>query len=68
MSTVTLHYLYDPFCGWCYGAAPLVSAAAEIESVNITLHGIGMLYGDQNKCPVSGAIFSGHTKRAYRTQ
>jgi len=20
----TLHYLFDPFCGWCYAAAPLV--------------------------------------------
>ena len=18
----TLHYIYDPFCGWCYGLAP----------------------------------------------
>ena len=23
----TLHYIYDPLCGWCYGAAPLVEAA-----------------------------------------
>ena len=22
-----LHYLYDPLCGWCYGAAPLLRAA-----------------------------------------
>jgi putative protein-disulfide isomerase len=49
MSKVTLHYLYDPFCGWCYGAAPLVSAAAEIDGVEIKPHGIGMLSGDQSK-------------------
>lgn len=49
MSKVTLHYLYDPFCGWCYGAAPLVTAAAEIEGVEIKPHGIGMLSGDQSK-------------------
>lgn len=24
MSTPTLHYIHDPLCGWCYGAAPLV--------------------------------------------
>ena len=22
-----LHYIYDPLCGWCYGAKPLVQAA-----------------------------------------
>ena len=21
-----VHYLFDPLCGWCYGAAPLVRA------------------------------------------
>ena len=24
MSTTTLHYVHDPLCGWCYGAAPLI--------------------------------------------
>jgi hypothetical protein len=23
-----LHYIHDPLCGWCYGAAPLVAAPA----------------------------------------
>jgi putative protein-disulfide isomerase len=49
MSKPTLHYLYDPFCGWCYGAAPLVSAATEIEGLTIKPHGIGMLSDDQSK-------------------
>ena len=26
--SATLHYVYDPLCGWCYGAEPLVWAAA----------------------------------------
>lgn len=25
----TLHYIHDPLCGWCYGAAPLVKAARQ---------------------------------------
>lgn len=25
---ITLHYLFDPLCGWCYGAAPALSALA----------------------------------------
>lgn len=40
-----LHYLYDPFCGWCYGAAPLLTKAMEIEGLAIIPHGIGMLSG-----------------------
>ena len=27
MSSATLHYIYDPLCGWCYGAKPLIQAA-----------------------------------------
>jgi putative protein-disulfide isomerase len=26
----TLHYIFDPLCGWCYGAAPLVAAARTV--------------------------------------
>jgi len=39
----TLHYIYDPLCGWCYGAAPLVAAAREILAVQA--HGGGMMTG-----------------------
>ncbi len=39
----TLHYIYDPLCGWCYGAAPLVKAAREVLSVRP--HGGGMMTG-----------------------
>jgi putative protein-disulfide isomerase len=43
MSTPTLHYIYDPLCGWCYGAAPLVRAASEL--VRVQAHGGGMMAG-----------------------
>lgn len=39
----TLHYIYDPLCGWCYGAAPLVRAAREI--LVVQAHGGGMMTG-----------------------
>jgi len=39
----TLHYIYDPLCGWCYGAAPLVAAAREI--IAVQAHGGGMMTG-----------------------
>jgi putative protein-disulfide isomerase len=49
MSTAILHYLYDPFCGWCYGAAPMISAAMSVPGVHVQPHGIGMLSGDKSK-------------------
>jgi len=43
MSTPTLHYIYDPLCGWCYGTSPLVSAARG--TVRVQAHGGGMMVG-----------------------
>lgn len=43
MATATLHYFHDPFCGWCYGAAPLVAAARAV--LPVRTHGGGMLAG-----------------------
>lgn len=45
----TLHYVYDPFCGWCYGVAPLLAAASELERLKIVPHGGGMLALDNAK-------------------
>ncbi len=41
MTSPTLHYVYDPLCGWCYAAEPLVSAAAKA-GVPVVLHGGGL--------------------------
>ena len=43
MSSTTLHYIYDPLCGWCYGASPLVQAARS--TVRVLAHGGGMMAG-----------------------
>lgn len=45
--TATLHYLYDPLCGWCYGAAPLVKAARDV--VDVRAHGGGMMIGARRR-------------------
>ena len=44
-----LHYLFDPLCGWCYGVAPLIDAAAEVPGLAIELHGGGMLTGSNRR-------------------
>jgi len=44
-----LHVIYDPFCGWCYGAAPLIEAARGIDGLEIVLHGGGMMAGNNRQ-------------------
>lgn len=52
MVSATLHYYYDPLCGWCYGAAPLTAAAAAIPGMRVVLHAGAMMSG-ANRQPVS---------------
>ena len=47
MKTTTLHYIYDPLCGWCYGAAPLVKAAREV--LPVRPHSGGMMAGTRRQ-------------------
>jgi putative protein-disulfide isomerase len=51
----TLHYYYDPLCGWCYAAAPLVGAAAALPDITLQMHASGMMMGAQRQ-PVSPAL------------
>jgi putative protein-disulfide isomerase len=37
-----LHFIYDPLCGWCYCAEPLVNAAEKVPGLEIRLHGGGL--------------------------
>ncbi|AKZ62038.1 protein-disulfide isomerase [Herbaspirillum hiltneri N3] len=53
MSITALHYIYDPLCGWCYGAAPLAKAAREV--MPVIGHGGGMMTG-ANRKQVSPAL------------
>ena len=59
----TLHYLYDPLCGWCYGAAPLVSAARQV--ITVQAHGGGMMTGTnrQQVTPQLRAYIKQHDAR-----
>ena len=44
-----LHYAYDPLCGWCYAAAPLVKALRHTGKLTLVLHGGGMLTGPRRR-------------------
>lgn len=39
-----LHYIFDPLCGWCYAAAPLL-AASRLPGLQLQWHAGGMLSG-----------------------
>lgn len=45
MSAATLHYIFDPLCGWCYGAAPLLEIAHAVPGLAVEFHGGGMMVG-----------------------
>ena len=49
MANPTLHYIFDPLCGWCYGAAPLVEAARAVPGLTVALHGGGMMTGSNRR-------------------
>ncbi|MGS3141900.1 DsbA family protein [Aeromonas sanarellii] len=55
MNDTTLHYVYDPLCGWCYGAAPLLRAAAGIPGLRIALHAGGLWLGARRQ-PMGQAL------------
>lgn len=39
-------YLFDPLCGWCYGASPAIERLAALENVTLTLSPTGLFAGD----------------------
>ncbi|KGH19391.1 DsbA family protein [Comamonas thiooxydans] len=45
LPALVLHYIFDPLCGWCYAAAPLVKAAREVPGIDVQWHAGGMLTG-----------------------
>ena len=52
---ITLHYVYDPLCGWCYGATPLLEAAAGLPTLQIALHAGGLWLGSRRQ-PMGQAL------------
>jgi putative protein-disulfide isomerase len=39
-------YLFDPLCGWCYGAAPRLQQLHDVTGVTLTLVPTGLFSGD----------------------
>ena len=45
MPTVTVTYLFDPLCGWCYAAAPALKFLRAQEGVEVVLAPTGLFAG-----------------------
>ncbi|MBY3223494.1 DsbA family protein [Rhizobium sp. 25PS6] len=41
-----LTYLYDPLCGWCYGAAPVLDKLAMLDNLTVELAPSGLFAGE----------------------
>ncbi|MGX9992721.1 DsbA family protein (plasmid) [Rhizobium sp. Z1P35] len=42
-----LTYLYDPLCGWCYGAAPALDNMAKLDNLTVELAPSGLFAGER---------------------
>lgn len=41
----TVQYLFDPLCGWCYGATPAISGLLDLSGVSLELLPTGLFSG-----------------------
>jgi putative protein-disulfide isomerase len=41
-----ISYLFDPLCGWCYGAGPALEALARLDGVTLELAPTGLFAGE----------------------
>lgn len=44
--TVTLHYLFDPLCGWCYGASETIATLANHPDIDLQTWATGLFAGN----------------------
>lgn len=50
----TLHYIFDPLCGWCYGASPMVEVARRIPGLHVRWHSGGLFTGTRRQVVDAG--------------
>ncbi|MGY9047938.1 hypothetical protein P775_22750 [Puniceibacterium antarcticum] len=43
---VTLHYLFDPLCGWCYGASETIATLANHPDIDLQLWATSLFAGN----------------------
>ena len=65
MPNVTVTYLFDPLCGWCYAAAPALKFLQAQEGVEVVLAPTGLFAGAGAVCAtaVSARVAGPESKR-----
>ncbi len=43
--SITVTYLFDPFCGWCYGASPAIQKLGQQPGIQLALAPTGLFAG-----------------------
>ncbi|MFC6488188.1 DsbA family protein [Nitratireductor sp. GCM10026969] len=43
--TIQLTYLFDPLCGWCYGASPAIGKLMQQDEIEVTIIPTGLFAG-----------------------
>lgn len=56
--TTTFTYLYDPLCGWCYGAAPVVQQLGQHPGVQLSLLPTGLFAGSGRNMDAAFAAYA----------
>lgn len=59
---VNVHYIFDPMCGWCFGAATLIESLSNNPEINLQLHPGGM----RERAPIEDS-FRQHILKADQT-
>lgn len=49
-----IHYLFDPLCGWCYGAIPALRKLAQLGDVDVHLSPTGLFAGENARTMDAG--------------
>jgi putative protein-disulfide isomerase len=51
-------YLFDPLCGWCYGASPVIGRLAQHRDIRLALAPTGLFAGSGQRMDASFAEFA----------
>ncbi|QUJ68592.1 DsbA family protein [Photobacterium sp. GJ3] len=43
-AAATVHYYYDPMCGWCFGASPLIEHLKTRQDIRLVMHPGGLFH------------------------
>ena len=58
MSTTTVTYLFDPLCGWCYGASPAIQKLRQQSAITLQLAPTGLFAGGGRTLDASFADYA----------